>query len=448
LLFINKLFGTIDIETIKKYYKDSWRPKDSFYNYQNLTRMEDLLKFITELLLKTGQATIIKNITKIPNDFIVRTAITPDNSYIIDRYHRKSFDLSNKPDHITRTIFPGVKLNTYIFDITGIESKVKSLKTQLVIPKEYQKKEPLVYMHNCYVSRSELNPILKLRSACCKLDIFSHLNDFDFGLAVNGGFFDVNNTFRPIGPYKQFNDSSSYLSTLNIPPLYQQYYAYILIKNNKFTIIPTSFFINSNNSDPLSFSDFTDSLLAQINDADFSFVSGPILVFNKKILFNSDTLNHISLINGNYVDIFQCSKSSLPSTSKYLQYTGGPRYSFTSSGIKPSFSPEPFQVANCDQISPGELAHASNPNPRTALLLYPNGDYSFLVVEGRDQRGSGLDCAQLSFICSSLGCSSAVNLDGGTSSNLAWATSDGYITGISPYKLSEYPVGNILTLTP
>ena len=63
----------------------------------------------------------------------------------------------------------------------------------------------------------------------------------------------------------------------------------------------------------------------------------------------------------------------------------------------------------------------TDPNPRTALGYYAPGHYCFVVVEGRREAYSrGMTLPQLSRFMESLGCAAAYNLDGGSSSVMAF----------------------------
>ncbi len=60
-------------------------------------------------------------------------------------------------------------------------------------------------------------------------------------------------------------------------------------------------------------------------------------------------------------------------------------------------------------------------NPRAVIGYYEPGHYCFVLVEGRRPNYStGLDLAELSQLMYDLGCTSAYNLDGGLTAQLAW----------------------------
>ena len=95
-------------------------------------------------------------------------------------------------------------------------------------------------------------------------------------------------------------------------------------------------------------------------------------------------------------------------------------------------------------IPPGQLTHVANPNPRTALCIKDDGNVFIVYVEGRGDRGAGMDCAQLAQLCLNLGAHDAINLDGGSSSQLVWREPGSEIISVAK-KTYAYPVGNILS---
>jgi hypothetical protein len=62
----------------------------------------------------------------------------------------------------------------------------------------------------------------------------------------------------------------------------------------------------------------------------------------------------------------------------------------------------------------GWLSHANGgSNPRNAIGTDADGNIYFVYVEGRDIRGTGVDMPTLARIMQSIGCTNALNLDGG-----------------------------------
>lgn len=142
------------------------------------------------------------------------------------------------------------------------------------------------------------------------------------------------------------------------------------------------------------------------NDSKYNQIltAGPILVWDEKIIIDESVLSKIE---------WQC-------------------------GDNPKHS--------CNNIKPGEFYHASNPNPRSALIVKKNGDVILIYVEGRGQRGFGLDLNQLSQLCLKLGANHAINLDGGMSSQMVWKNEgEDLISQTNPEHMFSYPVGNVLS---
>ena len=107
-------------------------------------------------------------------------------------------------------------------------------------------------------------------------------------------------------------------------------------------------------------------------------------------------------------------------------------------------NPDLLQSGPADRISPGELRHVGNQNPRTAIAWLADGTVLIVYVEGRGDRGAGVDCSQLAQLCMSLGAIFAINLDGGRSSQLAWRQPGENMISLAKYT-SGYPVGNLLS---
>ena len=70
--------------------------------------------------------------------------------------------------------------------------------------------------------------------------------------------------------------------------------------------------------------------------------------------------------------------------------------------------------------APGFLHHANQPNPRSIFGLNYRYNY-FVTVKGRSGHTIGLNLAECAILMSALGCTDAVNLDGGGSSRITYA---------------------------
>lgn len=228
-------------------------------------------------------------------------------------------------------------------------------------------------------------PDFSFKTVCCKMDPANYLN-YHEGVAINGGFFDVINTYVPIGEYRQ----PGFESDFPIPEPYRPYYGYILIDRGRLSI---------ERSDAVSSG---------------KFMAGPLLVWNGVPAFQPYNIERES--DGKF--IFQCQKYSDRVTDN--------------------------SVMDCDSIRPGELSHGGNPNPRSVLITRKNGEVLFVVVTGRSTTVDGADFIDLVELCISLGADRAINLDGGTSSNIAFRVEGTVYNAVRTF---DYAVGNILAFT-
>jgi len=110
-----------------------------------------------------------------------------------------------------------------------------------------------------------------------------------------------------------------------------------------------------------------------------------------------------------------------------------------------------FRHPNCAKIAAGHLSHGGNLNPRTAIAFNSTaGILYFVVIEGRNARGSGQDFVKMVNTLYSIdpGITMAVNLDGGGSTAMAWRTpaDPTCIVNVNATRQSPYPVGNIFAV--
>ena len=250
---------------------------------------------------------------------------------------------------------------------------------------------------------------------CCKLDLANYLVDHNKpGFAINGGFFDIKGDYLPIGPYK---DDYFRTNKHKIPKGYEDVFGHILLNNNTLTISR-----NLNDENVLT--------------------SGPMLIERGKIVFDPEDKRFTC------TDSKTAGKTVVKERARDITVSGHYDYSVDKNTCFRKYVEEEETYPRCDKIQPGELSHADNPNPRSALCILRDGTYVFLAVEGRGNRGIGMDLFTLaSTIKESFpDVVSAINLDGGRSSTLAWRTINDKTVYISnPDRDYVYPVGNILT---
>jgi hypothetical protein len=269
----------------------------------------------------------------------------------------------------------------------------------------------------------------ELKTSCCKLDPKIFMQN-KRGLAINGAFYDILKSYLPVGPYRSEEFS---VNKHPIPKTYANDYGVISIHNN-------NIFIESLND------------LEQQTDSDY-FVSGPLLVDNYRRVVTDDTLYTVK--DNKY--IYQCrvaekdedsdspffSESKI-TTDKVIFNKQTKKYKRVSKTDKTD-----IDIPNCSKIKAGELSHIANPNPRSMLVIRDNadgmGDLAFVTVEGRGSRGDGADLSFLSYIATldPINAITAINLDGGRSSILAW-NFDGTVYTQNPTMMDDYVVGNII----
>ena len=251
---------------------------------------------------------------------------------------------------------------------------------------------------------------------CCKLDVANYLVDHNRpGFVINGGFFDIKGDYLPIGSYKD-----KYFKTRKhkIPKEYQDVFGHVLLVNNKLSISRK----------------VTDEKVLS---------TGPILIEGGEIVFNPDE-NRFTCNDSNHAE-----NLVVKERANDITISGYYEYSSKDNVCQRQYVEDEQTYPRCDKIQPGELSHADNPNPRSALCILNDGTYVFLAVEGRGNRGIGMDLNTLSSVIKNSfpNVVSAINLDGGRSSTLAWRTSSNpktiYIS--NPDRNYVYPVGNILT---
>jgi len=241
---------------------------------------------------------------------------------------------------------------------------------------------------------------------CCRIDVRNFLRNKNIksGIAINASFFNINTDYFPIGYFKTKDVNSN-----NPPPqLYRDLYGLVTTDKKGYLHI-----INNYSE-------------KEVDNYEQVLSSGPILVWNGEIIMTSSKMNEVS----DYILKFQCRKPTQNEniTDKFLN-SGIPKIAIT----------------NC-KGEPGELNHAGNPNPRTAIAIDNTNRVYFIYVEGRDKRGDGMDLNQLAQLCKHIGAVKAINLDGGDSSQMVWRNpKEEIIYQTNPDHDYAYPVGNIIS---
>ncbi|WP_256012743.1 phosphodiester glycosidase family protein [Desertivirga xinjiangensis] len=86
----------------------------------------------------------------------------------------------------------------------------------------------------------------------------------------------------------------------------------------------------------------------------------------------------------------------------------------------------PLMILDGKELSQQDVDFNSNRHPRTAVGLTSSGKMIVVVVDGRSSQSQGLTIPQLSQLMAALGCTSALNYDGGGSST-AWVKGSGVV---------------------
>lgn len=244
----------------------------------------------------------------------------------------------------------------------------------------------------------------KFRFDCCGVDqrnYFAVRKNVDSGITINSTFFFIKSNFLPVGYYK----SGDTIIDKPIPENYASYYGVVGI-NNRGMLEINSYNNRSKYNNVLS--------------------CGAILVRNSRKVFTYDMFN-LKDKQGRYLFV----SAFDPNNSNAEWYDFG-------HGL----------VKNVNFIGNGELYHASNPNPRSIIGITQDNRVVFIHVEGRDNRGVGMDFDQLADVCMSLGLKDALNLDGGGSSKITWKKPGEDIVTVAGENvnfLGAYPVGAVIS---
>ncbi|MBQ4410259.1 MAG: phosphodiester glycosidase family protein, partial [Firmicutes bacterium] len=85
-----------------------------------------------------------------------------------------------------------------------------------------------------------------------------------------------------------------------------------------------------------------------------------------------------------------------------------------------SFGPALIEDGEIAVTKNEEVSKAMASNPRTAIGIYEDGHYVFVVSDGRTDESEGLSLYELAEFLQELGVETAYNLDGGGSSTMVY----------------------------
>ncbi len=244
-----------------------------------------------------------------------------------------------------------------------------------------------------------LNKEYKYRMDCCRVDIRDMMRSQNIGsgVAINASFFNLKEDFKPMGYFR----TKDVIIDNPIPSMYKKYYGMVGI--NKNGLLEINAYLPA---------DQANGIYDQVISA------GPVLVWKKKILMTEDVMRFVD----DGISVLQCRSAKNSDKDKDSKYFAD-------------------GIPNCSKIDPGELSHSSNVNPRTAIGI--RGDQViFVYVEGRNQRGAGMDLVMLArYMAEVIKADVAINLDGGRSSQMMWKTvGSDHITQMNPKHNYTYPV--------
>jgi hypothetical protein len=322
-----------------------------------------------------------------------------------------------------KTIIPGYA----VYTVLHFGNNVPPLPYHITIPKIALLKPQRQVVHIVFANIDEqLQRDYQVWSPCCKTSLIPFMSD-KVGFAMNGTFYDRNGTFAPIGAYV---DRRIYKpEEVGAHEEYEQDMVGVRFDGQSIRLVPR---------------DTVDDLQ---NGSGFAFVAGPVLVARNQVAFSRNKLGQ-----------------KLDGAMKYICHSGRPdtivnfpvrQYRDAGDRWVASNTGSTLPVRHCGDYPPGNLLHAGNPNPRSAMakgVFRVSGrdyQYAFIVVEGRAQRGVGMDLVQLAQLIRGLGdIEWAVNLDGGASSNLAYRVAPNQpVYYNNPFMNMNLPVGNLLAIT-
>jgi uncharacterized protein YigE (DUF2233 family) len=448
---ITNLIFDADIDMMdvvaKDYYTEMrngdlmWRPKGpSGHKYHKMMNMEDLLLRLVDILEENkivshdnpGWGTI-KEFKGLPK-------------YDLDRFTPYIEDIPVTLSNTTTEITHGILLTSYKDVIKApIESYNRTpVNRQVELCNKFPSRGCLSsqYITEVLINRERAHSF-KFSMQCCKVDPIDYLiQSNQEGIVINGGFFNLT-THTPIGYYK---DETYELSIDHIPEIYRPYFGIIGINGSGDIVIDRIFAYNRRH-----------------REFDYIATSGPLLVFNSNIVFDERTVRTIRDIPSDPnmsleqarkvgalipdVSIFQCDiprRSGEEQNKTFLRQDQRVLDNCEVEDLETN-----TRVRNCSTIKPGELSHASNPNPRSMLVITEEDNIAFVVVEGREDRGFGMDLVQLAaYAKRRFNAKFAINLDGGRSSRIIIRKpGDSSVYTMTDTMKMKYPSGDLIAFT-
>ncbi len=105
----------------------------------------------------------------------------------------------------------------------------------------------------------------------------------------------------------------------------------------------------------------------------------------------------------------------------------------------------PLLLIDSQKMKLPNLKFSNKRHPRTCLCMNKN-DIIFITIDGRQKEAQGMNLVEVQQFLQSIGCTDAINLDGGGSTTM-WMKNKGIINHPSD-KAGERPVANVLLIVP
>lgn len=395
----------------------NWRPNPSNLGYADGNKRVPPLtpqQFLQELAIiieewQIGKGIPVHNIDK--KDYTKFSSTLLDVPLVSNRKLTELIGYNNIKS-VKSWDIPKKKMQTIFIPVVTYDSKdsdVEQIINENALIKTVNSKNIMAH----FVLINQTNLILKQSYTwnfdCCRIimqDIFRSPN-IDSGIAINSTFFRIKDDNTPIGYFKTDQ------TLMNNQSIDKDMYGAVGIGYDGFLKIGTLLDIKSSCKDVMS--------------------SGPLLILN-------GASNEI-----------KCDERNLKGQTIY-----NCRKPVANDDINSDYFTDGF--INCNKISPGTFGHLCQQNPRSAILVENDGKRRVVMIniEGRDHRGTGADFSQLMGICKYAADSnfdgnlnySAINLDGGLSSQIIWKSQgQSIIRQVNPAHNFVYPVGSTISIT-
>jgi len=467
LKFIDFGFSTLDIKINNMIHliRPSKLLSIEGQNFKEFNRNTDLITWLLNFMIFTEEKDkfmLADNITfdnnvKAIADEIKNTVLNNNKEYynikVIHRNNKKSLsynlasyeDIANKLNSYCEPLISYSNnsvifniLNTFYYNNLNLREYIPiktfintlNLKNMLKITNNIFASNYVINNFKCrnnyiinglqYLNIVKINNVNTITSECCNINgpkLLDTITDNKTYIAINGSFFDIKNTFTPIGLYQDATRKINE-NVFPIPDNYINYY-YVL------DISPGS---------PIKYIKYSD------------FIKNPIVAdnFKNKIIMTVAPLLYDKTTNFSFTNELK-TNPSVPDLFDCEDLQGGDKIT-------------PNNKYNCSKIAPGELSHGKQKNPRSMLIVDSNDNIILVSCEGRGKRGGGVTFFDMENIAIEFNAKFAFGLDGGRSSHIAIKvphnsrtiimnpTYKQFVIDIYP-KEKYYPVGNILVFS-